>query len=176
MGWIRVVIVKLIALAILAGGLLGMRANEFTRMFFQNASYTFSTAKPETIDAMFDEASEVNYREYDDMITRKQSNNADTLMVVIQADSWNKISNDERAFRTRLEKAARTRNLTINGTTISGGSRKPEFFQTRRMVFIALSAVSALGIAMLVLSFRVFGGGRREEVPDLGTLDSQPAK
>lgn len=170
MGWIRVILVKLIALAILAGGLLGMKANEFKRMYFQNASYRIAGATPDIIDAIFKEASEVNFRDEDYVVTRKQSNTANTLEVIIQADSLSERSGYEYAFRMKLEQAVRARKLVINSTSTSSGSRTPEIFQTRRMDFIFFSAISALGMAMLLLSFRVFGGGRREEAPDLGTL------
>lgn len=169
MNFIRTVIVKLLALALITAGLVGMRANEFSRTYVQNASYTFSSATPAAIDAMFEEASQAGYRGHDAVISREGGNNANTLAVVIQGDSWEELQNEESAFRSRLEKAARARNLTINGTSTSGGSRMPDIFKSRRMNFIAFAAVAAFGFAMLVLSFRIFGGGRREEVPDLGS-------
>jgi hypothetical protein len=169
MNLLRTAIVKLIALAVIAAGLAGMRANEFTRRYVQNASYTFASATPEAIDAMYADAAQVGYRGHDSMISRETSNNATTLSIVIEADSWGELSNEETAFRSRLEKAARARNLTINGTSTSSGSRMPDIFKSRRMNFIAFAALAAFGIATLVLSFRVFGGGRREEVPELGS-------
>lgn len=169
MSFLRSAIVKLLALAVIAAGLAGMNASKFARTYVQNASYTFGGATPQAIDMMYAEASEtVAYRGHYGVISRESSNDPNTLSVAIQADSWSEVSNEETAFRSRLEKAARARNLSINGTSTSGGSRMPDVFKSRRVNFIACAFLSAFGIAMLVLSFRVFGGGRREEVPDSG--------
>lgn len=170
MNFIRTVIVKLLALAVIVAGLSGMRANEFSRTYVQNASYTFASATPADIDAMFEEAAGFAHRGDDAVVSRETGDNPNTLRVVIQADSWSELSNEESAFRSRLEKAARARNLTINGTSTSSGSRMPDIFKSRRMNFIAFAALAAFGFAVLVLSFRVFGGGRREEVPELGSV------
>jgi hypothetical protein len=48
----------------------------------------------------------------------------------------------------------------------------PDIFKSRRMNFIAFAALAAFGFAVLVLSFRVFGGGRREEVPELDSASA----
>jgi hypothetical protein len=171
MNFLRVAAVKLFALLFIGAGLVGMRANEFSRMYVENATYTISGATPQVLDMMFAEASEgmlTGRRGNSGIVTRERSNNSTTLSIAIQGDTWSDLSNFESEFQRKLEKAARVRNLTINGTSTSSGSRMPDVFKSRRVVFIAFAAVAAFGIAMLVLSFRIFGGGRRVEVPELG--------
>jgi hypothetical protein len=177
MSFLRSVVVKLIALLLIVAGFAGMREYRFLRTYVQTSSYTFASATPQELDAMFAEASKTmatNYRGSYHTMTREQSNNAMTLSVAIHADSWSDLSDVEDAFSSGLRMAAASRQLTINGTGSSGGSRMSDKVRSNRWKFISFAALSAFGIAMLVLSFRVFGGGRREAVPELGSPESAP--
>ena len=165
MRFVRSILVRLVALGLLVLGSNGLERSQLTRSYVQVVTITFQTASATDVEGIFDEAK----RSFGDAaISRMESTGVNRLGVEISGRSWQDANEESSRFQNAVSKAATARNLSITNTGSSGGGRISRDSRNERYRFLVYVGVTMLGAAMLILSLRIFGGGRPPEyqIPD----------
>ena len=160
MGIARTILVRLVALLIIAAGWLGMKASTFERRFFQQISLKIPSATPQDLDALYGEALKSGYP-----MDRMERESKEVLVIALESTSYSNIENAESRFKEVLSPALAARKLSINGTSRDGMTSMPDRVMAIRNRFVFSTALTMFGIAMFILSLRIFGGGRPPESP-----------
>ncbi len=155
MGIARTILVRLVALLIIAAGWLGMKASNFERRFFQQITLTIPSATPQDLDALYGEALKSGYP-----IDRMERESKGALVVALESTDYSSMDNAELRFRKVLAPALAARKLSIGGTSRDGMTEMPDRVNAIHTRFVFFTAFTLLGIAMFILSLRIFGGGR----------------
>jgi hypothetical protein len=155
----KTLFLRLLALALIAGGIVGLGKWRFERRYYQSASFTFSSATPQQIDDVFNEAlKNPNVRN----ITRGGSA-LDRLDFHAEGTSWNDAEQSRSKMANAVQKVVRSKKLTTTSTNYGGGNlREPRYLYGARIRFIASAAVIVFGLAMMILSLKAFGGGSQD--------------
>lgn len=160
MGIARIILVRLVALLIIAAGWQGIKTYDFERRYFQQISLTIPSATPQDLDALYVEALKLGFP-----MDRMEREKKGVLVVALESTSYSNIENAERQFKDIMAPALATRKLSISGTSRDGMATMPDRVKAIRNGFVFSTATTIFGIAMLILSLRIFGGGRPPESP-----------
>ena len=160
MGSGRSIFIRLVALAIIFLGWKGMEKSHFKRRVSWQISYTISSATPKDLDEIYAEMSAGR-----DWIERNENAGPNRLAINAFGESWN----DSNKVTTLVDEAMRTplakRKLSTQGRSWGSNYTQPTGGKSLRYAYLGSAMLALIGIAMFVLSFRVFGGGRPEESP-----------
>ena len=160
MGIARIILVRLVALLIIAAGWQGVQKYGFERRYFQQVSLTIPSATPEDLDAFYVEALKSGYP-----LDRMERETKGALVVAVESNNYSNIEDAEARFKVLLAPALNARKLSITATSRDGMMNMPDREIAIRNRFVFSTALTMFGIAMLILSLRIFGGGRPPESP-----------
>ncbi len=160
MGSGRSILIRLVALAIIFLGWKGMENSQFKRRVSWTISFTIPSATKADIDGIFEEMSAGR-----DWIERGQANSSNTLVITASGESWNDSNKVTNLVEVALRAPLAKRKLSHQGTSWGSNYTRPSGSKSVHYAYLGSAMLALFGIAMLVLSFRVFGGGRPEESP-----------
>ena len=163
----KAVSVRLLALLLVLAGGIGLRQFSITRVYLATATFTVSYANQSgnvtesELDSLVAEMSAAFPKA---KVTRggKQSSE---IVAALRGESWDEMYQVNNTYRDWLQKAVASHNLQIAGFSMGSNTFIPPDQRANRGIFLAAAVVTVFGAAMLFLSFRVLGGGTREESP-----------
>lgn len=153
--------VRLLAIALMVAGWIGTQLWSIERIYSARTSFTLSTAKADELDALFSEASRGHF----EARIERDKTSSGLLEVNFEGSSWIEVNQSQDQFSNRLGKAALARKLRITATNSYSNSYRSRSGSEKRLWFLVSVATAVLGTATLILSLRIFGGGKREESP-----------
>ena len=156
----RTIIVRLAALLIILAGWNGIKAHNFERRYFQEINLTIPSATPQDLDALYIEALKSGFP-----MDRMERESSGVLVIAVESTDYSNMDNAELRFKEVLAPALAARKLSISGTSRDGMMKLPDRVKAFRTRFIISTALTIFGVAMLILSLRIFGGGRMPESP-----------
>lgn len=155
----KTLLLRLLALALIAGGIVGLGKWRFERRYYQSASFTFAGATPQQIDEIFNGALTITKAH---RITRTSSA-PNKLDFHAEGASWDEARQLRDTMYKGVQKAAQGKKILTASTSYGGSNfQEPRYLYGAKSGFLASAAVVISGLAMMILSLRVFGGGRRE--------------
>ena len=156
----RTIIVRLLALLIILAGWTGIKAHNFERRYFQEITLTIPSATPQDLDALYGEAQKARLP-----IDRMERDRSGVLVIAVEGTDYSNMDNAELRFKEVMAPALAARKLSITLTSRDGMTMIPDRVKAIRNRFVYSTALTIFGIAMLILSLRIFGGGRPPESP-----------
>ena len=156
----RTIIVRLVALLIILAGWNGIMVHTFERRYFQQISLTIPSATPQDLDALYGEALKSGFP-----MDRVERESSGVLVIAVESRNYSNMDNAELRFKEVMAPALAARKLSISGTARDGMTMIPDRVKAIRNRFVYSTALTIFGIAMLILSLRIFGGGRPPESP-----------
>lgn len=151
------VFVRLLAIALLVGGWMGTQIMSVTRVHTTSISITLSTTNASELNAVFSEA----MRGMQGAKIIRNTANIHVLDVGFEGSSWNEADEVQNRFANVVRKVVTARKLRITNSNSYSGSYYTRSSYRERFWFLSAVATTIFGAAMLILSLRIFGGGKR---------------
>lgn len=163
----KVAISRLLALLLVLVGGFGLRQFSITRVYLATATFTISypNQSGNVTDGELDSLVAEMTTAFPKAKVTRGKNQQSEIVTALSGETWNEMHQANIAYSKWLQKTATSRNLHMAGVFMNNHPFIPPDQRANRGIFLAAVAVTIFGAAMLLLSFRVLGGERREESP-----------
>jgi hypothetical protein len=157
--------IRLLAALLFVGGIWASNSGRVLRKYSRHLDFTFSSPKPGQIDAIFKKASGRSSTPNADIL-RKDIAQPDGLKIHVFAHTWQGAQDVQTELANQIRHFAAKEQLAVVESSMGTGAyESSEYHLRQKIAFIASAVAIASGLAVIVLSLRIFGGGKLEPQP-----------